>query len=92
MFHKRFGSSTGKEEAGTLEEFLNAYDSWKTYKKPHIMFYFKEVKIRSRNDLKDEQLQKVLDLKEKIDQEKVRRQKQEGAIGITGHKGRLQGF
>jgi len=71
IFHKRFGSPTGKEESGTLEEFLNAYDSWKKWKKPHIMFYFKEVKITSRKDIEDPQLQKVLDLKEKIQAERT---------------------
>ena len=71
IFHKRFGSPTGKEESGTLEEFLNAYDSWKKWKKPHIMFYFKEVKIRSRKDIEDPQLQKVLELKEKIQAERT---------------------
>lgn len=35
------------------------------------MFYFKEVTIRSSNDLTDEQLRKVLDLKEKIDQQNL---------------------
>ncbi|MCP4371790.1 MAG: DUF4062 domain-containing protein, partial [Deltaproteobacteria bacterium] len=71
VFHKRFGSPTGKEEAGTLEEYLNAYDSWKEHKKPHIMFYFKKVEISSLKDLEDPQLKKVYDLKEKIDQEKI---------------------
>ncbi len=71
VFHKRFGSPTGEEEAGTLEEFLLAYDSWKTFERPHILFYFKEVKIRSMKDLEDPQLKKVLDLKEKIEREKL---------------------
>lgn len=66
IFHKMFGTPTGKVESGTLEEFLLAYDLWKSLEKPHIMFYFKEVKITSRKDLVDTQLQKVLDLKEKI--------------------------
>ncbi len=71
IFHKRFGTHTGKVESGTLEEFLLAYDSWKSLETPHIMFYFKEVKISSKKDLMDAQLQKVLDLKERIDQEKL---------------------
>lgn len=58
-------------ESGTLEEFLLAYDLWKLLEKPHIMFYFKEVKIRSMKDLEDEQLRKILDLKDKIDQGKL---------------------
>ena len=71
IFHKRYGTPTGEEESGTLEEFLNAYDSWKEYKKPHIMFYFKKVEIGSSSDLKDPQLIKVFDLKEKIVNEKL---------------------
>lgn len=66
IFHKRFGSQTGTEESGTLEEFLLAYDLWEKTTKPHIMFYFKEAKIQSLNDLQDSQLIKVLELKEKI--------------------------
>jgi len=58
IFHKRFGSPTGKEASGTLEEFLLAYDSWKSLKKPHIMTYFKEVQIRSRKEQEDPQLTK----------------------------------
>ncbi len=71
IFHKRFGSPTGKEEAGTLEEFLIAYDSWKSLKKPHVMFYFKEVMISSKKDLENEQIQKVFYLKDKIEQENL---------------------
>ncbi len=71
IFHKRFGIHTGKVESGTLEEFLLAYDSWKSLETPHIMFYFKEVRISSKTDFEDKQLQKVFDLKEKIDKEKL---------------------
>jgi formylglycine-generating enzyme required for sulfatase activity len=66
IFHKKFGSSTGTADSGTLEEFLLAYDSWKACKKPHIMFYFKEAKVGSLSDLKDVQFIKVLELKEHI--------------------------
>jgi formylglycine-generating enzyme required for sulfatase activity/energy-coupling factor transporter ATP-binding protein EcfA2 len=66
IFHRRFGSPTGKEESGTLEEFLVAYDLWESLSKPHIMFYFKEVRVSSSKDLGDPQLQKVFELKEKI--------------------------
>ncbi len=71
IFHKRFGSFTGKEESGTLEEFLIAYDKWKTIKRPHIMVYFKEVMVGSMEELKDPQLQKVLEFKERIKNEKI---------------------
>ena len=29
LFHKRLGTPSGKEESGTLEEFLLAYDTWR---------------------------------------------------------------
>ncbi len=69
ILHKKFGTHTGKEESGTLEEFLKAYDLWKEKKKPHIMFYFKEAKISSLEELP--QFQKVLELKGKIVKEKL---------------------
>ena len=34
VFCKRLGSPIGKEESGTLEEFLLAYDQWKEKEKP----------------------------------------------------------
>jgi formylglycine-generating enzyme required for sulfatase activity len=70
ILHKRFGTPSGKEVSGTLEEFLLAYEKWKSLKKPHIMLYFKEMKIRSKRDL-DEQYHKVLDLKEKIEMDRT---------------------
>lgn len=71
IFCKRFGTPTGKKESGTLEEFFLAYDLWKTLKKPHIMFYFKEVKIKSAKELNDLQLQKVFGLREKIENDRL---------------------
>ena len=67
VMHKRFGTPTKKAESGTLEEFLLAYRLWKNRRKPQIMFYFKEVFIRSGKDLKDSQLAKVLKLKDDIE-------------------------
>ncbi|MCP4689218.1 MAG: DUF4062 domain-containing protein, partial [Desulfobacterales bacterium] len=66
IFHKRFGSPTGKSGSGTLEEFLLAYESWKKLEKPHIMFYFKRAMVSGLRDLEDPQLQKVFKLKESI--------------------------
>ncbi len=71
ILYKRFDSLSGREKSATLEEFLLAYDSWKSLKQPHLMFYFKEVKISPKKDLKDPQLNKVLKLKEKIKSEKL---------------------
>ena len=63
LFHKRFGTPSGEADSGTLEEFLLAYDQWQNLTKPHIMFYFKDVQVRSIDDLKDPQIQKVFELK-----------------------------
>lgn len=71
IFHKRFGSPTGVQESGTLEEILRAYETWKVKKKPHIMLYFKEVKINSIIDRDDEQLWRVLEFKAEIDKNKM---------------------
>lgn len=37
---RRFGSPTGKYEAGTEEEFHTAYQRWEQSKRPDILFYF----------------------------------------------------
>jgi formylglycine-generating enzyme required for sulfatase activity len=71
LFHKRLGTPSGKAESGTLEEFLLAYESWRDLKKPHILFYFKDVQISSARDLADPQLLKVLELKEKIESDRL---------------------
>jgi len=71
IFYKRFGSPTGEEESGTLEEILRAYDCWKDKKKPHIKIYFKDVTIKSLADLKDDQLQKVLEFKDEIEKNRM---------------------
>ncbi|MDM8544538.1 SUMF1/EgtB/PvdO family nonheme iron enzyme [Desulfococcaceae bacterium HSG9] len=67
--HVRFGSPTDKAPAGALEEFLLAYDDWKTTQKPHIMFYFKAPQPRNLEDIN--QLQKVFELKNRIEQDRL---------------------
>lgn len=71
IFHKRFSADAGKRKPGSLEEFMSAYDLWKTLRKPYFMFYFKELKIASMDDLKDPQINDVLKLREKIDSDKL---------------------
>ena len=66
ILYKRFDTHPGRIESENLNEFLSAYDSWKSLKKPHFMFFFKEVKVSSLQDLRDPQLNKVFELKEKI--------------------------
>ncbi len=71
LFHRRFGSVTGKADSGTLEEFLLAYGLWERLKKPQIQFYFKEVKVSSLEELGDPELRKVFDLKKKIKENRL---------------------
>lgn len=70
IFHKRFGSPSGKAKSGTLEEFLKAYSKWKDLQKPHIMLYFKEAKVSSAKELNDPQLKLVLGFKDKVEKNK----------------------
>ncbi len=39
---KRFGSPTKRADSGTGEEFQRAYDYFKKYGRPKIMFYFRK--------------------------------------------------
>ncbi len=51
IFHVRFGSPAVESLTGTLEEFLLAYDDWKTMQKPHIIFYFKDPRPCNLEDI-----------------------------------------
>jgi hypothetical protein len=66
IFQKKISIFSEKDASGSLDKFLSVYDSWKSLKKPHIMFFFKELKNPSIKDLEDPQLKKVLELKEHI--------------------------
>ncbi len=71
IFHKRFGTPTGRAASGTAEEFWLAYDLWKNTQKPHILFYFKEIHIASAAEFQDPQIQQVFELKEKIERDRL---------------------
>ncbi len=71
IFYKRYDALSGSKESKSLEEFLSAYDLWKTLKKPHIMFYFEEVKFSSLKDVEASGLDKVYRLKGKIEKAKI---------------------
>ena len=66
IFHKKFHNYFSEEEKGALQKFLSAYDSWKALKKPHFIFFFKNITISSLNEIKDPELIGLLDLKDKI--------------------------
>lgn len=40
LMWRRFGTPTGKEDSGTAEEYLQAYDRWQAQKRPQMLFYF----------------------------------------------------
>lgn len=66
MLHRRYGTPTGQYGSGTEEEFLNAYERWKRWKSPKILFYFKPLQNISYRDFHDPQIQKVMALQERI--------------------------
>ena len=64
ILFKRFSCLIDQTGHDSLKEFLLAYDSWKTVRKPKILFYFKEVKPTDPVD--QHRLNNVLTLKEKL--------------------------
>jgi len=71
LFHRRFGMPTGKEVSGTLEEFMQSYESWKEIKKPHILLYFKKIRDSEKEGENDPQLQKVTEFRNRIDRDNL---------------------
>lgn len=69
ILYKRIERVTGKNENHSLDTFLSDFDAWKTSRKPHFVFFFKEVKVTSLKDINDPQLIRVFELKEKMTKE-----------------------
>ena len=63
---KRFGTPTGRALSGTSEEFERAFNSYKKYNRPKIMFYFRTTAFYPRTSDEISQLGKVIEFKEKI--------------------------
>ncbi len=53
IIYKRDDIHSGRIESEALNEFLSAYDSWKSLKKPHFMFFLKDEKVSAAEELKD---------------------------------------
>lgn len=68
IFYKRFYTKSGRIESENLNKFLLAYDSWKSLKKPHVMFYFKESKAPDEVPFSNEENQ-VTELRDRISRE-----------------------
>ena len=64
ILFKRFSCLIDQTGPDSLKEFLLAYDSWKTLKKPKILFYFKELK--DTDIVEEHRLNNVLTLKENL--------------------------
>jgi tetratricopeptide (TPR) repeat protein len=58
---RRFGTATGKYNAGTEEEFHTAYNRWEKYRTPRILFYFRVGNVPAPDTAEEvRQLHKVL--------------------------------
>lgn len=66
---KRFGTPTKKAESGTEEEFMKAYESWKSKDKPiKILFYFCKKPYVLNTTSEVDQLKKVIEFRTKLQQ------------------------
>ncbi|HEV7238619.1 MAG TPA: TIR domain-containing protein [Thermoanaerobaculia bacterium] len=64
---RRFGTPTRRAESGTGEEFERAYDSFRRFGRPKIMFYFRTAPFYT-TDLGDlEQFTRVVEFRKKLE-------------------------
>ncbi len=69
ILFKRFSCLIDQTGPDSLKEFLLAYDSWKTLKKPKVLFYFNEVK--DTDVVEEHRLNNVITLKEKLGNDRL---------------------
>lgn len=63
---KRFGTPTKREQSGTYEEFYRAYQNFRKYGRPKVMFYFRRSPFDT-TDLKElSQFRKVIQFRKKL--------------------------
>jgi hypothetical protein len=67
MMWKRFGTPTKRAESGTGEEFKRAYDYFRLFKRPKIMFYFKKKPFYSTKLEELRQFQSVLEFRKELE-------------------------
>lgn len=65
---KRFGTPTKRAESGTDEEFKRAYEFFRKFDRPKIMFYFKTKPFYSTNPAEINQFLKVLNFRKELEQ------------------------
>lgn len=69
---KRFGTPTKRAGSGTGEEFDRAYELYKKYRLPRIMFYFRTTPFYPKSSEEIDQLQRVFEFKDRLEQLGVR--------------------
>ena len=69
IFWRTFGTPTHDGTTGTEHEFNMAYQSWKQFQRPQIMFYFNDESYKPRNSTEATQWAKVLEFKERFPSE-----------------------
>ena len=63
---KRFGTYTGVADSGTKEEFDIAFENWRQFQRPHIMFYFSQKPASIKTEEEANQWGKVLSFKSQL--------------------------
>lgn len=64
---RRFGTPTKRADSGTGEEFENAYETFKQFGRPRIMFYFRTTPFYSTNGNELSQFRKVVRFRKKLE-------------------------
>lgn len=65
---RRFGTPTRRSASGTGEEFERAYESFKNFGRPRIMFYFRTSKFYTTDLLELEQFTGVIAFRKKLEE------------------------
>ena len=64
---RRFGSPTNRADSGTEEEFQRAYEFFKKYGRPKIMFYFRKTPFYTTNLKEITQFRKVIQFRKGLE-------------------------
>lgn len=67
MMWKRYGTATKRASSGTGEEFERAYEFFRKYHRPKIMFYFRTTPFYSASPTDISQFRKVIQFRRKIE-------------------------
>jgi hypothetical protein len=67
MMWKRFGTATKRASSGTGEEFERAYNYFRKYNRPKIMFYFRTAPFYSTSLNEISQFRRVVQFRKKIE-------------------------